>query len=222
MARPRYPRNPGPRPAALPPAERTVGQLVAESIRFYGEHFRLSLLLGLAPAALALLATHITRNEGFVIAPTLSGAALSATFVGASVLVLRRRPSRRRLVTAWVAGWLVFAPVPFLVVAFVLPGLAWLAAIGLVVPVLVVEELSVGASFGRAWRLARAGYVHVLGSLATLAIVVFLTQTVLAFLLRGAGGAAVSTAFFLASVVISPLLFVGAAMLYVDQTARVE
>jgi hypothetical protein len=51
---------------------------------------------------------------------------------------------------------------------------------------------------------------------------VFLTQAVLAFILRGFGGAAVSTAFFLASVVVSPLLFIGAALLYVDQAARVE
>ena len=123
---------------------------------------------------------------------------------------------------AWAAGWLSFAPVPFLVLAFVLPGLAWLAAVGLVVPVLVVEETSPRRAFARAWQLARAGYVHVLGSLATLAIVVFLTQSVLAFILRGAGGTAVSTAFVLANVVISPLLFVGAALLYVDQSARVE
>jgi hypothetical protein len=108
------------------------------------------------------------------------------------------------------------------VLAFVLPGLAWLAAVGLVVPLLVVEETPLRRAFARAWELARAGYVHALGSLATLAIVVFLTQTVLAFILRGAGGTAVSTAFVLANVVISPLLFVGAALLYVDQAARVE
>jgi len=45
-------------------------------------------------------------------------------------------------------------------------------------------------------------------------IVVFLTQVVLAFLLRGAGGAAVDTAFVLANVVVSPLLFIGGALLY--------
>jgi len=72
----------------------------------------------------------------------------------------------------------------------------------------------------RAWRLARADYVHALGSLATLAIVVFLTQAVLAFILRGAGGAAIDVAFILANVLISPLLFIGAALLYVDQAAR--
>jgi hypothetical protein len=211
-----------PRPAALPPAERTIGQLVAESIRFYGEHFWGCLSLGLAPAALAVIGANVSRFVALVLSPTLFGALLSATFVGASVLVLEQRPTPRRLVVTWLAGWLVFAPVPFLVLAFVLPGLAWLAAVGLVVPVLVVEGVTVRRAVARAWQLARADYLHAFGSLFTLAVVVFLTQAVLAFILRGFGGSAVSTAFFLSSIVVSPLLFVGAVLLYEDQTARVE
>jgi hypothetical protein len=211
-----------PRPAALPPAERTIGQLVAETIHFYGQHFRACLSLGVAPAALAVVGANVSRMTALVLSPTLFGALLSASFVGASVLVLERRPARRRLVATWLVGWLVFAPVPFLVLAFVLPGLAWLAAFGLVVPVLVVEDTPVRNAVARAWRLARADYLHAVGSLTTLAIVVFLTQAVLAFILRGFGGAAVSTAFFLASIVVSPLLFVGAALLYIDQAARAE
>jgi hypothetical protein len=222
MARLTYPRAGAPRPAALPPAQRTVGQVVAESIRIYGEHFKPALLLGLAPAVLAVVAANVSRTISFTLAPTLSAVLISASYVGGCVLVLERRPSRSRLMLAWIVGWLVFAPVPFLAVAFVLPALVWLAAVGLVVPVLIVEELLPRAAFRRAWQLARADYVHVLGSLATLAIVVFLTQMVLAFLLRGAGGIAVSAAFFLANVVISPLLFIGSALLYVDQSARVE
>jgi hypothetical protein len=210
------------RPVALPPAERTIGQLVAEAIRFYGDHFWGCLALGLAPAVLAVVSANVSRTTAVALSPTLFGAMLSASFVGASVLVLERRPRTERLVTTWLVGWLVFVPVPFLVLAFVLPGLAWLAALGLVVPVLVVEDLPLRAAFARAWQLARVDYLHALGSLGTLAIVVFLTQAVLAFILRGFGGTAVSTAFFLASVVVSPLLFVGAALLYVDQSARVE
>jgi hypothetical protein len=210
------------RPVALPPAERTIGQLVAESIRFYGDHFWPSLLLGVAPAALAVIGAHISRSLAIVLSPTLFGALLSASFVGGSVLVLERRPGWSRLAVAWLAGWLVFAPVPFLVLAFVLPALAWLAGLGLVVPVLVVEDGSPRDAFARAWRLARADFLHALGSLVTLAVVVFLTQAVLAFILRGFGDAAVWVAYFLASVVVSPLLFVGAALLYVDQSARVE
>jgi hypothetical protein len=222
MARLSYPQAGQPRPAALPPETRTVGQVVAESIRIYGEHFRPALLLGIGPAVLVVVAANVSRTLSFVLAPTLSAMIVSASFVGACVLVLDVRPQRNRLVLAWIVGWLVFIPVPFLALAFVLPGLAWLAAVGLVVPVLIVEELLPRDAFRRAWQLARAGYVHVLGSIVTLAIVVFLTQAVLGFILRGAGGVAISTAFFLANIVISPLLFIGSALLYVDQKARVQ
>jgi uncharacterized membrane protein len=86
----------------------------------------------------------------------------------------------------------------------------------------VVESVSLRRAVSRALQLARADYVHGVGSLVTLAIVVLLTQAVLAFILRGFGDAAVWTAYFLASVVVSPLLFIGTALLYVDQAARVE
>jgi hypothetical protein len=211
-----------PRPAALPPAERTIGQLVAESIRFYGEQFWGSLSLGLGPAVLVVVGANVSRRTALVLAPTLFGALLSATFVYASVLVLDKRPARGRLAAAWLAGWLVFAPVPFLVLAYLLPGLLWLSALALLVPVVVVENVPLSRAVSRAWRLARADYVHQVGSLLTLAIVVFLTQAVLAFVLRGFGETAQWVAYFLASVVVSPLLFLGAALLYVDQAARVE
>ena len=210
------------RPAALPPSERTIGQLVAESIQFYGHRFWACLALGVAPAAVAVLFVNVSREYGLILAPTLSGALVSAMFVWASTLVLDSVPPRRRLVAAWLLGWLVFAPVPFLVLAFVIPGLLWLAALGLAVPVLVGEEIPVRAALPRAWQLARADFVHAVGSLFTLAVVVILSQSVLVFTLRGFGDADVSTALFLASVVLSPLLFVGTALLYVDQAARVQ
>jgi MFS family permease len=211
-----------PRPAALPPAERTIGQLVAESIQFYGHRFWACLALGVAPAAIAVLFANVSREYQLILAPTVSGALVSATFVWASTLVLDSTPPRRRLVAAWLLGWLVFVPVPFLVLAFVFPGLLWLAALGLVVPVLVAEEIPVRAALPRAWQLARADFVHAFFSLFTLAVVVILSQSVLVFILRGFGDADVSTALFLASVVLSPLLFIGAALLYVDQAARVQ
>jgi hypothetical protein len=209
------------RPAALPPEDRTVGQLVAESIRFYGDRFLRVLVIGVPPALLAFTTAHVSRSTWLMLAPVYD-LLLSASYVAACLLVLEPRATGRRVAGAWAVGCIVFAPVPFLVLAFVLPALAWLAAVGLVVPVLLVEKLPLRTAFVRAWRLARADYVHALGSLATLAIVVFLTQAVLAFILRGAGGAAVDSAYVLANVVISPLLFVGAALVYVDQAARVE
>jgi hypothetical protein len=210
------------RPVALPPAERTIGQLVAEAIQFYGAHFWACLVLGVPAAAVAVAFTQVSHRTALLLAPTVSAGLISATFVRASTLVLGTSPSRRSIVAAWLVGWLVFAPVPFLVIAFILPGLLWLAAFGLVVPVLVTEDIPPRAALSRAWRLGRADFVHALGSLFTLAVVVLLSQSVLVFVLRGFGDAADSVALFLASVVLSPLLFVGAALLYVDQSARVE
>jgi hypothetical protein len=211
------------RPVALPPAERTIGQLVAESIRFYGEHFWAALALGLAPAVITVVSANVSRRAALILAPTLFGALLSATLVAACVLALEQRPANRRLVETWLVGWLVFAPVPLLVYyAYVLPGVLWIAAFALVVPVLTAEAVSPRRAVSVAWKLVRADWVHEMGSLITLAIVVLLTQGVLAFVLRGFGDAAIWTAYFLASVVVSPLLFLGTALLYVDQAARVE
>ena len=222
MARLSYPQSGEPRPEALPPEKRTVGQLVAETIRCYGERFRAALALGVGPAALAVVTVHVSRDSWLVLWPTVAAPILSACYMAACVLALKRMPSRRRLAVAWAFGWLVLAPVQFLARLYVLPAVVWLAALGLVVPVLVMEEIAPRRALARAWKLARADYVHALGSLATLAILVFLSQTVLAFLLRGAAGTAISVAYVLASVVISPLLFLGAALLYEDQAARVK
>ena len=89
-------------------------------------------------------------------------------------------------------------------------------------PVTVIEDLPARAALGRAVELCRADYVHALGSLATLVIVFFLTRVVMGFLLRDQADAAVRVAVFLADLVVSPLLFLGAALLYFDQAARVR
>ena len=89
-------------------------------------------------------------------------------------------------------------------------------------PAVVIEGRGFRDALRRGIELARADYVHALGSLCTLSITAFLTQGVLFFLLRGAGDAATSVAGFLASLVVSPLVFLGAAMLYYDQAARVR
>jgi hypothetical protein len=208
------------RPAALPPAERTVGQLVAETIRLYGRRFWPSLALGLGPAVLGAVVGGASRTTQLVLLPTVGGVVLSATFVAAAAIVGPAHFDARRWALGVVAGVLAFAPFPFLVLFFVLPGLAWLALVGLVVPVVVLEGRPLRASFRRAVELARADFVHVLGSLATLAIVILLSQSVLIVVLQGQGDQALRVAAFLAGVVLSPVMFLGAALLYFDQEAR--
>jgi len=209
-------------PPPLPPETRTVGQLVAETLRLYGRRFWLSLALGIPVAIIDTVAIGLGRTTVVVFEALIGGPLLTVSYVAASVIASDRpRPSWRRLFVAWLIGTAVFVPFPLLALAFVLPAIAWLALVGLVVPVLVIEGGAVRASLRRAIALARADYVHALGSLATLALTYFVTRLGLFFLLRGGSGTAERTAAFLADLVISPLLFLGGALLYFDQAARV-
>jgi hypothetical protein len=107
----------------------------------------------------------------------------------------------------------------FLSIVGLLPAVAWLGFVGLAVPVAVIEGRD---SVRRATELARADLAHAIGSLATLTLVGLLTAYVLFFTLRSAGTAALQAAAFLSVLVISPLLFLGAALLYFDQAARLD
>jgi hypothetical protein len=204
-------------PPPLPPAERTVGQLVAESLRLYGRRIWPSLALGVPAALLNLLARVLDDTLLLVLVPVLGGLLLSLSYVGA-VAIASERPVR--VLRALAGGVLAFLPFPFLTAFFILPGLVWLAAFGLVVPVLALERIGFWLAFLRAYKLARADFVHTLGSLATLAILVFLTQSMLFFLLRGTSDQTLDIASFVAALVVSPLLFLGTALLYFDQAAR--
>jgi hypothetical protein len=206
-----------PLPPPLPPAERTVGQLVGEAIRLYGRRFWASLALGIGPAVLSAFSRTVDYWTAIFLVATVGGVVLTISYVGA-VAIAAERPIR--IVPPLLAGILVFVPFPFLIRVFILPGLAWLAAFGLAVPVLALEPRGFVDGFRRAFALARADFVHALGSLATLAIVVALTQGMLIFVLRGFGDQALAAASFIASLVVSPLLFLGAALLYYDQAAR--
>jgi hypothetical protein len=119
-----------------------------------------------------------------------------------------------------VLGSLVFVPAAFFFPWFALLSVAWLALVGLVVPVVMIEQRPPGAALRRAVELCRADTIHALGSLATLVIVFVLTRIALAFLLREQADNTIRAAVFIADLVVSPLLFLGAALLYFDQEAR--
>ena len=59
----------------------------------------------------------------------------------------------------------IFVPFPLLISLFVLPGLGWLALVGLAVPAVVIEGRGFRDALRRGIELARADYVHALGSL---------------------------------------------------------
>ena len=204
------------RPAALPPAERTVGQLVAESIRFYGDHFWKVLALGIPFVALDLL----SWQEAWwrqVIVGWVVGPLICAAYIRAAMMVHGAFWSWR----AYVAALVVYLPYPILGV-YILPAVAYFALVGLGVPDAVRENAGVRFAFRRGIELGRADVVHALGGLATIVLVVGISRLALEVLLNTQGGQARLIAVALADLVLSPLFYVGAVLLAVDQDARIE
>ena len=215
-------RSDRPLPAPLPPAERTVGQLIGEAIRLYGANFWKALALGIPVVAVNALAWGDTSRAGRPELVLASALLISLSYVAGVALVTGAPLRSRSALVAYGIGVLVFLPFPVLVTIFVLPGLAWLALVGLSVPAALVERLGPRASLVRGYRLARADFVHVLGGLATLALVVIISQFSLYFVLREFAENTRLAAAALASLVVSPLVFLGSAILYVDQDARLR
>ncbi len=210
-----------PLPPPLPPAERTVGQLVAESIRLYGRRFLHALPLGLLVAAINQLTLHTSRvTVGAVLVA--ASPLFAVGFAYACRLEAERAPSTRSWLVAVAVGSLVFVPAALLFPWFALAGVLWLALGGLAVPVAIREGTSFATSLRRGLALGKVDYVHGAGSLATLVILFFVMRFGLALLLESQADNTVRTAIFLADTVLAPLLFLGGAILYDDQDARLR
>ena len=165
----------------------------------------------------------LPRTLEWLLVPTVGTALWSAAYIGACRLALETQPANAAV--AFVAGCIGFAPLLVQRIAIV-PGfdlvtLAFFAFVSLAVPAALVEGLSLGDALRRGTRLARADYVHSLGSLAALVIVIFLSGLVLVILLHGFGDQAVRAAALISLLVLAPVFLLGAALLYVDQSARV-
>jgi len=192
-----------------------VGQLVAESIRFYGQSFWRVLPLGLVLTAV----DQASVREPLVVQAVIYWLATPlfvAGYLWACRLVLGVPVTR----SATVVAVLIWLPFPALRALLVLPAVAWLAFVGLAAPAAMVEGLGVREALQRGRQLGLADYTHALGSLATLVIVVGLAGNTLSVLLHTQGNSSARVALGLADLVLSPLLFVGSALLYPDQAAR--
>ena len=204
------------RPAALPPAERTVGQVVAESIRFYGDHFWKVLALGLPFVLLDLLSWQEAWWKqvvvGWVVGPLICFA-----YIRAAMLVNGSFWSWR----AYVAALVIYLPYPVLGV-YILPAVVYFALVGLGIPDALRADEGPRYAVRRGIELGRADVVHAIGGLATIVLVVGVSRLALEVLLNTQGDQAQLLAVALADLVLSPLFYVGAVLLAVDQEARVE
>ena len=208
-------------PAPLPPETRTVGQVVAEAIRLYGRRLWPSLPLGLPLAIADTLAIATTTAEKILIL-VVATPAFTLAYARASAIAADVRPRRATWLRALLLGTLAFLPAAFFFPWFAILSVAWLALVGLVVPVVMIEDAPLRGAWRRAIDLCRADYIHALGSLATLVIVFVLSRIALAFLLREQADNTIRVAVFVADLIVSPLLFLGGALLYFDQAARIR
>jgi hypothetical protein len=227
MGRPRYPAKTA-TPPPLPPERRTVGQLIAESIRLYYLRFWQTLPLGLVAVPL-VVAEHLWggSHDGvpsvahLALVVAVESPAFAAAYVGACAIVLGDAP-RGRIARAFALGIALFACARLLAVLAVIPGLLWLALVGLAVPAVLVEDATPTRALRRGLELARADFAHALGGLVGLALVTFLAAATLAILLHTEAANSSLVAIALAQGVLLPILLLGSAMLYLDQTARLR
>ena len=206
-------------PPALPPAARPVGQVVAEAISLYQRNFWRALALGIPLAVVDQLV--VDRAPATQIAVLVVAAPLFSLTYAAACVIERPRPPASVWLTAVLVGTITFLPVAAFFTWFKLAAVLWLGVAGHAVPAVMVERAGAVASLRRTWQLARADYVHAAGSFATLVILFGLTQVALGFVLRGQADATLRASLFLADLTLSPLLFLGGTIVFVDLVARV-
>ena len=205
------------------PAERTVGQLIADAIKLYGHRFWRVLGLGIPASAFTIGASFLDGGARVGYGVVLGPFALALSYVWAVAVATDARNARGR---ALLVGAIAFLPLAasrvlvFTGVYFV--ALAWFALVGLAVPSVLVEERGLRDALQHGLRLARADFVHAFGTVAALAIVVIVSIFSLSLLLAGFGAQSITISAALAVVVMSPLFFLGCALLYLDQEARLE
>jgi hypothetical protein len=207
----------------ISPAERTVGQLIADSIRLYGHRFWPCLGLALPATAFTVGAAFLDGTPSIVYGLVVGPLALAVSYVWAVMVATDGRTAVGRALLAGAVAFLPLAASRVLVfqgVYFV--ALAWFAVFGLAVPSVLVEGRPLIDALRHGFALARADFVHAFGTVAALAIVVVVSIFSLSLLLAGFGSQSIAVSAVLAVIVMSPLFFLGSALLYLDQKARLE
>jgi hypothetical protein len=217
------------------PVERplNLGEVFAETVRVYGDRFRAAIGLGLVYAV-------VYMASGYV--PALLAIPLLAIAVTAAWAAATRLVAGDAFGEAWsqvvlrAPALLVFtlvASLPFALavtqLVLILFAVAWLALTGFAIPVAVVErpeeEQSFFARLGfglhRSIELSRVEYFHAVGVIAALVLAYLVFGILLGGLLVGFAENSGPAAGALVQVVLAPFFFLGLAVLYFEQRARV-
>jgi len=199
---------------------RTVGQVVAEAIKLYQANLVPALALGLPVAVVDQLSADRSLDSRIAVL-LVASPVLSVAYAAGCAIQQGERPPLRTWLVATGVGVFTFLPAAVFFPWFALAAILWLGLAGHAVPAVMAERLGPAGSLTRTVELARADYVHAAGSFATLALLFGLTRLALGFLLSSQADATQRVSIFLADLVVSPLLYLGAAIVYVDLVARV-
>jgi hypothetical protein len=212
-----------------------LGDLFAETVRLYGDRIWSVVGIGVFLAG-SLLAAHVIGHVvAFVVIVAL---AFTAAYAVSSRVVVGDPAAEAwaqvgvRLPVLLVLT--VIVSVPFVLgrvdPLLLLFGVAWLAFVGLSIPVAMLERDpaqdawygSISFAINRATALARGEYLHVLGVMAAFVTVYLVLGPLLAVLLTGFADNGGLAATLIANGVLGPFFFFGLSLLYFEQKARIE
>ena len=218
-----------------PPPDRPLklGELLAETVRLYGDRIWAAFGLG-AFAGCALLVTAAT--------PELLDILVFALVFTASYAAAARLGAGDGFAEAWaqVATRLptllvltLIVSIPFAIalsqLLLIVLAVAWLAVTGFSIPVAMLEDGGdaetwfdrLGYSLTRSLQLARAEYLHAFGVAAALVLLFIFLGFYLGVALGGLADVSSVVAAVLVRIVLAPLFFLGFAVLYFEQRSRV-
>jgi hypothetical protein len=210
-----------------------LGELFAETVHIYGQRIWAVVSIGLFLAGSLLVAELVGHVAGYVaivsLAFTFAYAAAARVVAGDPVAEAWAQVGVRIPVLLILT---VVVSIPFVLgridAVLFLFGVAWLAFVGLSIPVAVLERDPesetwygrLGYPLHRGVSLALTEYLHVLGIAAALVILYVLLGPVLSVLLTGFADNGSLAASLIANGVLGPFFFLGLSVLYFEQRAR--
>ncbi len=217
-----------------PTVDRPLGlsEILAETVRLYGDRFAASIGLGvpIAGVFLATLFLPVFVDIALVaLAFTLTWAAAARVAAGDGLLEAWAQAGLRLPILLVLA--LVVA-VPFSLAVgqlfLLVLAVAWLALTGFSIPVAVLEQDGevtswfdrLSYSLHRSVSLARTEYLHAVGVAAALVILEIVLGIPLAAALAGFAENGREAALALTQLVLAPFFFLGLSVLYFEQKAR--
>jgi hypothetical protein len=218
----------------MSPPERPLklGEVLAETVRVYGERLWAAFGLG-AVVAGTLIAAFATGH--IIAAVIVASLSFTAAYGAAARLVagdaFGEAWAQVALRLPTLLALTVVVSIPFILgridLVLLIFGVAWLAFAGFSIPVAMLEGEReegwfgrLGFALSRSLELAKTEYLHAFGVAAALVLVYVLIGRVLGGALTGFGENSEFAANVLVQIVLAPFFYLGLAVLYFEQRAR--